>query len=172
MRWRDIRFGQPTEKDGAIFCKDTSGGCEYLCSWDEVGHDSIWMPISELPQPDLPGPIPDGWRPVDKAVDAFNTRSMLWLGGKWQLTQAKLRWDRDYYYIVPIDPPEPQYRPFANAAEWWPHRDRWVRNGLDRVKACWFGQQDADARFKNGCVFLNDDGTDAEPFGVKVETNQ
>jgi hypothetical protein len=27
---------------------------------------------------------------------------MLWLGGKWQPTQAKLAWDRDYYYIVLI----------------------------------------------------------------------
>ena len=65
--------------------------------------------------------------------------------------------------------PEKKYRAFATWQEWWPHRDRWVRNGLDRIRACWFGQQDADARFKNGCVFLNDDGTDAEPFGVEVE---
>ena len=64
--------------------------------------------------------------------------------------------------------PEKKYRAFATWQEWWPHRDRWVRNGLDRIRACWFGQQDADARFKNRCVFLNDDGTDAEPFGVEV----
>jgi hypothetical protein len=174
MRWRDIRFEKPTKSDanacGRIL-QILNCGAVGIYSRTDLVAAIAWMPLSELPQPDLPGPIPDGWRAVDKAVGKKRPDEMFWLKGSWRPTSRNDEWDSDAYYIVPIDPPAPQYRPFANAAEWWPNRDRWVRNGLDRVKACWFGQQDADARFKNGCVFLNDDGTDAEPFGVKVETN-
>ena len=179
MRWRDIRFDKPTKEDGDEYgnvLQRFTDGIVVREQWDELTAVVAWMPLSELPQPDLPGPIPDGWRPVDKSVDAFRDDAKCWAGMSYGWSQTLNTHTKEYSadrdYIVPIDPPAPQYRPFANAAEWWPHRDRWVRNGLDRVKACWFGQQDADARFKNGCVFLNDDGTDAEPFGVKVETNQ
>ena len=104
MRWRDIRFEKPTEADkasGHIIQKLQSGRIFFWPAADIRGCVA-WMPLSELPQPDLPGEIPDGWRAVDKWVDAFDTRSMFWLGGKWQPTQAKLAWDRDYYYIVLI----------------------------------------------------------------------
>lgn len=66
--------------------------------------------------------------------------------------------------------PEKQYRAFATVEEWWPHRDRWVRCVLDRVKLCWRGEAVAEKQFMQGFVFLNDDGTDAEPFGVEVTT--
>jgi hypothetical protein len=125
MRWRDIRFDKPTKEDGAIFCKDTSGGCEYLCSWDEVGHDSIWIPISELPQPDFPGPIPDGWRPVNKALDAFRDDAKCWAGMSYGWSQTLNTYTKEYStdrdYIVPIDPPAPQYRPFVSDVEFMPH---------------------------------------------------
>jgi hypothetical protein len=175
MRWRDLRFEKPTEKDAddagdiiQMFDEDSV----IVTSWAELSGCIAWMPVSELPQPDLPGPIPDGWRPVDKAVDKRDPKVFyrFWHEGKQEYIDSALsdQWFDEDFYIAPIDPPAPQYRPFATWQEWWPHRDRWVRNGLDRVRACWFGQQDADARFKNGCIFLNDDGTDAEPFGVLV----
>jgi hypothetical protein len=178
MRWRDSRFELPEEKDGSVIVKDANGR-EWIVLWSDVGKsEKCWTPTSELPQPGLPGPIPDGWRPVDKAVDAFDTRSMLWLGGKWQPTQAKLAWDRDYYYIVPVNPPEPQYRPFANAAEFMPHADRWLKEKLQedfRATVCafndkgfWISGAMVSTTYADGfCIFEFADGT---PFGVLINS--
>jgi hypothetical protein len=173
MRWRDIRFEKPTEKDRDILTILESGQ-HHIRVWHCLHGVTAWLPISELRQPDLPGPIPDGWRAVDKAVDAFDTRSMLWLGGKWQPTQAKLAWDRDYYYIVPVNPPAPQYRQFANAAEFMPHRERWViedhkvfkvlrysDEGIETEESIW----DYDEALEFGLTF--DDGT---PFGILINS--
>jgi hypothetical protein len=179
MRWRDIRFEKPTEKDGDGYGRILQSLCDGTIvrePWDEWTTVVAWLPICELRQPDLPGEIPDGWRPVDKAVDAFDTRSMLWLGGKWQPTQAKLAWDRDYYYIVPINPPAPQYRPFANAAEFMPHADRWLKEKLQedfRATVCafndkgfWISGAMVSTTYADGfCIFEFADGT---PFGVLI----
>jgi hypothetical protein len=144
------------------------------------------MPISELPQPDLPGPIPDGWRPVDKAVDdrtqmtaikAWRHKSKCWVDARGDNYSG---WSSDYY-IVPIEQPKPapQYRPFANAAEFMPHKGRWVyfcddpSNQLfiysfhksyvwHAGKATTWDEMFAQAKFA-------DDDT---PFGIKIETNQ
>jgi len=171
MRWRDIRFEKPTEKDatacGRILQRLFSGAVG-IYSWHHHADMVAWMPLSELPQPDLPGPIPDGWRPVDQAVDKKRTDEMFWLNGAWRATSRNDTWDSEAYYIAPIDPPAPQYRPFATWQEWWPHRDRWVRWGFDIVKFCWRGSVVASEHFDRGVVFLNDDGTDAEPFGVLI----
>ena len=181
MRWRDIRFEKPTKEDKDILTILQSGQ-HHIRVWNCLHSVAAWLPISELPKPDLPGPIPDGWRAVDKSVDAFDTRSMLWLGGKWQLTQAKLAWDRDYYYIVPIEPPAPQYRPFANAAEFMPHADRWITRSFSicpdhaggfRCSAFDdYGIWERDKRtsynelMREGRKFI-DDGT---PFGVLINS--
>jgi hypothetical protein len=179
MRWRDIRFEKPTEKDGDVIVKITDGRT-WIRGWGNVDDITRWLPVSELPQPDLPGPIPDGWRPVDKAVDAFDARSMLWLGGKWQPTQAKLAWDKDYYYIVPIAPPAPKYRPFANAAEFVeelrhrPYGDRFYRHNSESSDI-----HQPIGRFHDNALDGEPWGTllaeyvwcDGSPFGVKVETN-
>jgi hypothetical protein len=127
MRWRDIRFEKPTEKDGLILVK-LHDGTERIWHWDMHAESRLkcWIPTSELPQPGLPGPIPDGWRPVDKAVDKKRTDEMFWLNGAWRPTKRDDTWDSGTAYIVPIEPPAPQYRPFANAAEFAPHRGRWV----------------------------------------------
>jgi hypothetical protein len=65
--------------------------------------------------------------------------------------------------------PEKKYRAFATWQEWWPHRDRWVRMNDDRMKLAWYNKGFAGQKFDRGAVFLNDDGTDAEPFGVEVK---
>jgi hypothetical protein len=172
MRWRDIRFEKPTEKDERVLVR-YDDNTQYCFDWDSVTNDvSSWLPISELPQPDLPGPIPDGWRPVDKAVDAFDKRAKFWFDREWRITGSQSGWDSGCYYIVPIEQPKPapQYRAFATWQEWWPHRDRWVQWGLDRMKFCWRGPCRAAEHFDHGCVFLNDDGTAAEPFGVLINS--
>jgi len=137
MRWRDIRFEKPTEKDA-----DADGNVGQLLNsgewikdlYKELTHCVAWMPTSELPQPDLPGEIPDGWRPVDKVVDdrtqmtaikAWRHKSKCWVDVRGDNYSG---WSSDYY-IVPIEQPKPapQYRPFASAAEFMPHEGRALR---------------------------------------------
>jgi hypothetical protein len=167
MRWRDLRFEKPTNMDGQIVYRDEAHS-RWISHAGGGSGATAWMPISDLPQPDLPGPIPAGWRPVDKAVDKKRTDEMFWANNKWCQTARADDWDRYTHYIVPIAPPAPQYRPFATWQEWWPHRDRWVRINGDRGKVSWYRPQYAKQQFDDGCVFLNDDGTDAEPFGVLI----
>jgi hypothetical protein len=66
-------------------------------------------------------------------------------------------------------PPQPKkrYRAFASFEEWWPHRERWVRHGI-RVGIVCYDNKYAQDLFKQNAVFLNDDGSDGEPFGVEV----
>jgi hypothetical protein len=183
MRWRDIRFEKPTEKDatacGRILQRLFSGAVG-IYSWHHHADMVAWMPLSELPQPDLPGPIPDGWRPVDQAVDKKRTDEMFWLNGAWRATSRNDTWDSEAYYIAPIDPPAPQYRPFASAAEFMPHADRWISRSFSicpdhaggfRCSAFDdYGIWERDKRtsyselFREGRKFA-DDGT---PFGVKI----
>ena len=64
--------------------------------------------------------------------------------------------------------PETKYRAFKTWQEWWPHRDRWVRRNGDRMNMAWYNKEFAGQRFDRGAVFLDEDGTDAEPFGVEI----
>jgi hypothetical protein len=176
MRWRDIRFEKPTEADG-----DDCGQVLQLLSDGSVGSydyandcDCIaWMPLSELPAFDpIPDP-PEGWRFVE-AGEAFDKRAKFWNQHKATFLEAGL----DFYldsniYIVPIDPPkppEPQYRPFANAAEFAPHRDRWIRTPGQEVTNRVDYYSDRGVNGMSFSVLLEDrtfdDGT---PFGFKVE---
>jgi len=183
MRWRDLRFEKPTEKDGdgaGDIIQLISRECVITAPWDDWDNTVAWMPVSELPEPDLPGPIPDGWRPVDKAVDAFDGRAKFWFSKVWNLTCRENGWDPALCYIVPIDPPAPQYRPFASAAEFMPHADRWISRSFSicpdhaggfRCSAFDdYGIWERDKRtsyselFREGRKFA-DDGT---PFGVKI----
>jgi hypothetical protein len=66
--------------------------------------------------------------------------------------------------------PKPVYRPFANAAEFAPHRDRWLLSGSERLKVIWYSDVSLCST-KFWCwkeafhKFTFEDGT---PFGVKV----
>jgi hypothetical protein len=133
MRWRDVRFEKPTEADvdefgGILQLLDTGSICRW--NWKSTLGAIAWMPISELPAfTPIPDP-PEGWRFVEKG-EAFDKRAMFWHEHTKSFIEATIT----YYmagntYIVPIDPPappEPTYRPFANAAEFEPHRDKWWR---------------------------------------------
>jgi hypothetical protein len=68
-------------------------------------------------------------------------------------------------------PPKPpkRYRAFASFEEWWPHRERWMKNKTGQVfRLGWIASNTAEVDFLEGIVFLNDDGSDGEPFGVEV----
>jgi len=178
MRWRDIRFEKPTSLDGdnnfeVITIDDHGNRCSM--GWDEVDEEvaAWWCPASELPDP--PDPIPDppdGWRFVEKG-EAFDKRAKFWSNGKWRHTlQMDLPYSDGCVYIVPIDPPEPQYRPFANAAEFGPYCDKWVLEGSRKCRPTVYCDTFVEV---NGTTYEWDEAlrvlklTDGTPFGVRVE---
>jgi hypothetical protein len=130
----------------------------------------------------VPG-VPDGWELLEfrKAVSGdcvIDVRglAMTWSGG-----------ESVYVYPIVREIKKPkQYRPFANADEFKPHRDRWVRivsaennccdlddwdvGNLQRITGCnehsvciWEGWMTYGEAFE---CFTFDDGT---PFGVEVK---
>jgi len=79
--------------------------------------------------------------------------------------------DPSLSYRVPIDSFKPQYRPFASFEEWWPHRERWVKRPEDGCvfRKTWTGVDRAKRDFENGILFVYSDGSEGEPFGIKVK---
>jgi len=180
MRWRDIRFEKPTEADadqyGEVLFWDNDGDvCSASWSNDTDGH-LFWMPMSELPNPPdrVPDP-PEGWRFVQPG-DAFDKRAKYW-ADVFGWAEA---WQDDFYdsqctYIVPIDPPkppEPQYRPFANAAEFEPHKNKWWRyksaDSDEQIPPALFNDKIHGVQYWQDS-FENKVFSDGSPFGVKVE---
>jgi hypothetical protein len=80
--------------------------------------------------------------------------------------------DAGYDYQLPV--PEPQYRPFANAAEFEPHRDRWITRG--RLPGFWrpLGYDEAGVfsddrrKIEWADLFREYQFEDGTPFGVEV----
>ena len=121
--------------------------------------------------------IPDGWELVafreasegEYFVDSKGKIEKWTLGRKSWVKVAIIR---------KIEKPK-QYRPFANAAEFEPHRDRWIRrtyNGDLSGKGCFkghayddIGVYDVGEHFTYRELF--DDGRqfdDGTPFGIEV----
>ena len=117
--------------------------------------------------------IPDGWRVVRIGTPLYTE---WFLDSDRKPTLANFDFNKCCLAIVErIKPPEPTYRPFANAAEFEPHRDKWI---LD--------PRFSDKKFRvivydDNMVWLNDKGyeywslfesgtlfEDGTPFGVKV----
>ena len=118
MRWRDIRFEKPTvadsDEDWAVLMLHRDGKVGSY-GFGNTYKTIAWMPLSELPDPPdrIPDP-PEGWRFV-QAGEAFDARAKYWNVDDWDQSQND-KWVETFIYIVPIKPPEPQYRPY-NAAE-------------------------------------------------------
>ena len=90
-------------------------------------------------------------------------------------------WDSDqpsastnYVVISKIEKPK-RYRPFANAAEFEPHRDKWLKhksgNGDYRIKTHSYNDRkhytgDLGGTWKE--MFSNFEFEDGTPFGVEV----
>jgi len=131
MRWRDIRFEKPTvadaDEDGAVLMLHRDGKVGSY-GFGNTYKTIAWMPLSELPAfIPIPDP-PDGWRFVEPG-EAFDPRAKFWsINNRWVTTGNGEHYAPNDCYIVPIDPPEPKYRPFANAAEFEPYKELWVRS--------------------------------------------
>jgi len=175
MRWRDIRFENPTvadaDEDGAVLMLHRDGKVGSY-GFGNTYKTIAWMPLSELPAFD---PIPDppkGWRFV-KTGEVFDKRAKFWSSGKWHHTlQVDVPYSDGCVYIVPVDPPEPQYRPFANAAEFEPYCDKWVLEGSRKCRPTVYCDTFVEV---NGTTYEWDEAlrvlklTDGTPFGVRVE---
>jgi hypothetical protein len=183
MRWRDVRFDKlPTAADG-----DENGEVLFLLKngslfnwhWDILESDvALWMPLSELPAFDrIPDP-PDGWQ-FRQEGDAFDRRAQHWNCGRkqWVTTGNLNGYSRDAIYIVPIDPPEPQYRPFANAKEFEPYFGKLIKEkSVDDFrtvvtafsdKGFWLSGASVATKYSDAInIFEFADGT---PFGVRVD---
>lgn len=172
MRWRDIKTEPMTAADGddrGFVLQQLTDGHINSFPWHNRGGVVSWMPLSELPKfTPVPDP-PDGWRLV-VAGDAFDKRAQMFARGNWVTTVNNKDYSDAGVYIIPIDPPKPTYRPFANAAEFEPYSSkRWRFKGSSsdyrRMPANFGDTFHSTATWKKSLetkVFC--DGT---PFGVK-----
>jgi hypothetical protein len=175
MRWRDIRFEKPTEADadekGKVLQLMPTGGV-VSWPWDGREHVVAWMPLSELPAFDRVPDPPDGWRFVTKG-EAFDNRAQYWshLNNVWLIAWQDDSYDPTVIYIVPIDPPKPEkrYRPFASAAEFEPHRDRWICTpGANTVRRIDHYNNQGVNGMTWESLFRNRTFEDGTPCGVEV----
>jgi hypothetical protein len=183
MRWRDIRREKPTEADGdkdgrVIQLLNTGNVCKY--TWKNISGCIAWMPVSELPafEP-IPDP-PEGWRFV-RPGEAIANPCQIWDASTGQYrprTYPHMPPMPNYVYIVPIDPPsppEPQYRPFASAAEFRPHRDKWVRRKegsfckVASYEDCGATMGTCATVWKYKELFAEWEFADGTPFGVRID---
>lgn len=120
--------------------------------------------------------VPDGWRLVrigkPKAGETFMD------GSSGVPHEASCDWNRSLRAIIEkIEKPK-KYRPFANAAEFEPHRDRWVtciEGGVSEDVSRVTGYDDfgvfvgaCDDRFPYDEALKTLAFEDLEPFGVEV----
>lgn len=130
MSWVNFRLRKPTEGDcdpvGRVFVRTKTGGLDIVIRGAIQPYHVAWMPIPEFtPLPDPPA----GYRLIDPATELFNSKAMWYSenSSEWQPTLNAESYGLGVIYAVPIKPPEPQYRPFANAEEFKPYRNRWWR---------------------------------------------
>ncbi len=115
--------------------------------------------------------IPDGWEPVRYDFAYFGES---YLGGHGEIfVQSQRQSPIKRLIIRKIEKPK-RYRPFANAAEFEPFRDRWVRhksNSDSCMRIDGYGNKGVTIQ---GCVHdfdeMLEDRTfdDGTPFGIEV----
>jgi hypothetical protein len=133
--------------------------------------------MSELPEPPdrIPDP-PEGWVWADtsKPIDA---RAMFWHRSKqfWCDLFIDHCYTEGEAYIVPVDPPatpEPQYRPFKDAAEFdgWAFNFWRYKDDLRSLRRPPMSYSD-DGHYGDswGVSLARKEFADGSPFGVAVE---
>lgn len=128
MKWVDINIRKPTKKDAVewkvlMLHKDGSIG---LFEYTNLARVVAWIPLAEIPA-FTPTPVPlHGYRYVTDHNEKPSKNAQYWdtILQRWG-TRAYpgTPYDKSMKYIVPI---EPVYRPYANAAEFNPYRERWL----------------------------------------------
>jgi len=124
--------------------------------------------------------VPDGWRLVRVGTPLYTE---WFLDSDRTPTLANFDFSKCCLAIVErVKSPEPTYRPFANAAEFEPHRDKWICDpqhpakkvkvisyddqGIFSFKRFWGYSQlfDCGTVFEDGTRF----GVNEAPLGIKV----
>ena len=113
--------------------------------------------------------VPEGWRLVRITNTPKIGETVISSAGRLIRVSDPDEWD----LACIVERIEPTYRPFANAAEFEPHRDRWVRlkvnSAISRVQTYM-----EDKAFIGDVYFYWEDGlkclefADGRPFGVEV----
>jgi hypothetical protein len=177
ITWRDTRRELPTKADADEFGQVLglySDGSKRTCYMGCTKTLVAWAPTSELPAFDrIPDP-PEGWRFV-KTGEAFDRRAKFWYPDEKEWRQSRVtnnRYSEVNTYIVPIDPPEPQYRPFRNAAEFdgWAFNFWRYKDDLRSVRRPPMSYSD-DGHYgdKWDVSLIRKEFADGTPFGVRVE---
>ena len=178
MNWIDIRVRKPEEKDSfkgkvwALF-DDGSSGCKdwgWVASGDSIA--IAWLDPKTLPKfTPIPDP-PEGYR-FKQEGDVFTKDALVWLDseGRWAKTVCESNYATCGIYAVPIDPPKPQYRPFANAAEFEPYENRFWRykDDIPTVRRSpQFYSDDGHCSDGWDYCFSRKEFSDGTPFGLPV----
>jgi hypothetical protein len=124
--WIDIRSRKPTEADGdkwGVVLKIHSDGSVGRYPWDQIASIVAWAPIPKFEQIDPP----TGYEIVPHEGYEWQVRDMIYRDGGWKfMANANLPWTLDPTDLV-ARPIKPKSRPFRNADEFRPFRDRWWR---------------------------------------------
>jgi len=145
----------------------SDSGHVYCCYPTEIGKALIVAVREYNPTPYVaPAPIDpgDGWRLLKNGEEPNYGDEVRCPNSKW--TPLMLDFEpgqrKGWVYRRRI---EPTYRPFANAAEYAPHRDRWIRVKIGgEMRRLQFYSNDTNWNlYFESCEF--EDGT---PFGVEI----
>jgi|688.fasta_scaffold15454_9 hypothetical protein len=171
MNWIDIRIRKPTaadaNKDGLVLQLSRMGNVSFY-HWKSLGGVVAWMPIPEF----KPVDPPEGYRLIDTANEPFRSGAKFFdYSNKVWRSARNTKYEAFLLYCAPIDEPKPKYRPFKNATEFEPYKNKWtVRIGSTEAlppqrysSYAWsvYTWEEAFRRF----MFV-DDGM---PFGVPEE---
>jgi hypothetical protein len=141
MEWIPLTVRTPTNADtanGNVLFLDRDGKVSLrpLGMFKVLSYLRAWMPLEALPAcPPIPNP-PEGYKLIDTTThepklgsDLFYSMSLCcWLPvsdqHSGQVGKGKFEPNTLYARKIP-----PQYRPFANAAEFAPFADEWIKRG-------------------------------------------
>jgi hypothetical protein len=184
--WIKASERRPTEADaldGWVLWRASKDDPPFMGRWDGGFVTSEWRSILEEPEPaqepELPQPGQDIW--VKRFDDGgWNKKTLL----RWKLYPVtasrsgknEIIW-HEWSLTNPEEPPEPQYRPFKNAEEFWPYRNCWWRA---KKKTEAYPPTHFDAEFYGGSLWADclralellediDGKMVARPFGMRIE---
>lgn len=118
---------------------------------------------------DPPKP-PEGFRIVDTATEPFDAMAHYYSVklDRWVRTLARGYYAGNLTYAVPIAPPNPQYRPFANADEFRPYQHLWWKVRGESRHCPPRAYDDAGTLNTWQYMFEHCEFQDGEPFGVRI----
>lgn len=181
IKAKDAVPGRWYKVDGSrmLFINEVSGDYWFADIYsDQSGYakDADITPLPDCtgwdwePTPKHP-PVPEGWRELG-GDEEIKEGDRYCLTGEWKEVCnniGSLRGRFDYPHIRRI---EPTYRPFANAEEFKPHRDRWVLEECRISRVDVYCDEFVEVGGRNydwpeACGHLKFD--DGSPFGVEVK---